>query len=104
MLVANHFVEKAKALELSIAFNRARIEYAKTQLPKDITMCALVYDIRGPKVAAGAIEQLRSAFSDISELRVSRNGTSIHCSMPEQQRNICYPWQASRVYRFISGV
>ena len=70
VLVANHFIETAKALELSIACNRARIEYAKTQLPKDITKCALVYDIRGQKVPAGAIEKLRSAFSDISELKV----------------------------------
>ncbi|MGE4447047.1 MAG: hypothetical protein AB7E15_02005 [Azospira sp.] len=70
VLVANHFVETAKALELSIAFNRARIEYAKTQLPKEIAKCTLVYDIRGQKVPAGAIEKLRSAFSGISELKV----------------------------------
>lgn len=70
VLVANHFVETPKALELSIAFNRARIEYAKTQPPKEITKCTLVYDIRGQKIPAGAIEKLRSAFSDISELKV----------------------------------
>ncbi len=70
VLVANHFVETAKALELSIAFNRARIEYAKTQLPKEIAKCTLVYGIRGQKVSAGAIEKLHSAFSDISELKV----------------------------------
>lgn len=70
VLVANHFVETAKALELSIAFNRARIEYAITQLPQNINKCTLVYDVRGQKVPAGAIEKLRSAFSDISELKV----------------------------------
>lgn len=70
VLVANHFVETTKALELSIAFNRARIEYAKTQLPQNINKCTLVYDIRGQKIPASAIEKLRAAFSDIFELKV----------------------------------
>ena len=70
VLVANHFVETNSALELSIAFNRARLEYAKTQLPKTIINCTLVYDIRGQKVPASAIEKLRSAFSDIFEFKV----------------------------------
>lgn len=70
VLVANHSVETAKALELSIAFNRARIEYAKTQLPKDIDKCTLVYDIRGQRVPPGTIEKLRSVFSDIFEVKV----------------------------------
>jgi hypothetical protein len=70
VLVANHFVGTVKALELSIAFNRARIEHAITQLPQSINKCTLVYDVRGQKLPAGAIEKLRSAFSDISELKV----------------------------------
>lgn len=70
VLVANHFVETDKSLELSIAFNRARIEYAKAHLPKSVDKCTLIYDIRGQKVAPRAIEKLRSAFHDIFELKV----------------------------------
>jgi len=70
VLVANHFVESAKALELSIAFNLARIEYAKTQLLKAIDKCTLVYDIRGQRVPPGTTEKLHVAFSDLFELEV----------------------------------
>lgn len=70
VLVANHSVETDKSLELSITFNRARIEYAKAHLPKNVEKCTLIYDIRGQKVTQGAIEKLRAAFHDIFELKV----------------------------------
>lgn len=70
VLVANHFIETPEALERSIAFNRARIAYAKTQLPPSIDKCTLVYDIRGQAVAPSAIEKLRFEFHEIFELKV----------------------------------
>ena len=70
VLVANHFIETAKSLELSVEFNRARIEYAKTQLPKSVNKCTLVYDLRGQNISADSIEKLREVFTDIFELKV----------------------------------
>lgn len=70
VLVANHSVETVQALEQSIAFNRARTEYAKAHLPKHIDKCILVYDLRGQKVPPGTVEKLHSVFSDLFEVSV----------------------------------
>lgn len=70
IFVANHSVENAKALELSISFNLARIRYAISQLPKHINKCTLVYDLRGQNVPAGTLEKLRSSFPEVDNLKV----------------------------------
>ena len=72
ILLANHAVEDAKSLRLSIDFNLARIRYGSAHLPKGIDKCILVYDIRGQKVGAETIETLEAAFAQIHELRVMR--------------------------------
>jgi hypothetical protein len=70
VLVANHFVETEQSLELSIAFNRARIRYAEANLPQSLSKCTLVYDVRGQNLLPETVEIIRAAFSDIFELKV----------------------------------
>ncbi len=61
VLVANHSLENAEAIELSIAYNRGRIAYGASQLPAHIQTCRLVYDIRGQVVSDSVINQIRQA-------------------------------------------
>ncbi|MBD3586427.1 hypothetical protein HHX48_11820 [Salinimonas sp. HHU 13199] len=62
-LVANHSLENAEAIELSIAYNRARIEFGVSQLPAHLQRCRLIYDIRGQVVSESVISQIREALS-----------------------------------------
>lgn len=72
ILVANHSVEDPKSLQLSIDYNLARIRYASAHLPKSLSKCILVYDIRGQRVSAKTLETLKAAFSHIHELEVKQ--------------------------------
>ena len=68
-LVANHALEDPKSRQLSIDYNLARIRFGLTQLPLRIRKCILIYDIRGQRLSAEAISELKSSFSHIHELR-----------------------------------
>ena len=46
-LIANHCLTNQEAVDLSIAFNKARVSHAKTHLPKSLNKCTLFYDSRG---------------------------------------------------------
>lgn len=72
ILVANHSLADAKARQLSVDYNLARIRYGLTQLPSHINKCILVYDVRGQRVDDDVIEWLRSSFAHIHELRIEK--------------------------------
>lgn len=68
VLVANHSLENADAIELSIAYNRGRIEFGVSQLPARVQRCRLIYDIRGQVVSDGVISQIRQALGHVCTL------------------------------------
>jgi hypothetical protein len=70
ILVANHYVETADALALSIAFNRARIAFGRSQVPAPNAMFSVHYDVRGQKVANNIEEQLKLALKDVAATSV----------------------------------
>ena len=72
ILIANHFVENDAALELSIAYNLARIRFGSNQLPDHINKCMLVYDLRGQKVELDTIDKIESAFSHVYKLEIKQ--------------------------------
>ncbi len=73
LLIANHFVGTPESLQMSIAFNKARIEFAKVHLPKQLSKCILHYDLRGQVVSNTKVKEPREAFSDIHEIRILTN-------------------------------
>jgi len=73
VLVANHYIEKPDALALSIAYNRARIDFAVSQLPPEYSKCILHYDARGQYVPNATVQKLRQEFADIHEIRILTN-------------------------------
>lgn len=72
MLVANHSLADAKARQLSVDYNLARIKFGLAQLPSGINKCILVYDIRGQRIDGDVITWLRSSFAHIHELRIEK--------------------------------
>ena len=72
VLVANHALETGEAVELSIAFNRCRIEHAKRHLPPHVRRCHLVYDIRGQRVPEEIAARLRQEFDAICQFRIKQ--------------------------------
>jgi len=61
-LVSNHFVGTTSGLEMSIAFNKARLAFIRAHLPKSLTRCILFYDIRGQAVSNARLDEIRNAF------------------------------------------
>ena len=69
MLLANHCISSEESLEMSIAFNRARIKHALAHLPKNIDKCILRYDTRGQYLSRKKENRLRQEFSHIHEIQ-----------------------------------
>jgi hypothetical protein len=59
VLVANHRLDSAECVRLSIAYNRARVAHGATHLPPHIQKCRIIYDIRGQSVSTQTQNQLR---------------------------------------------
>ena len=72
VLVANHDLQSAEGLRLSIAYNQARVRFGYAHVPPSLHRCVIVYDIRGQRVPESHIEELRLAFEGIHELRIER--------------------------------
>ena len=69
IFVASHRVETDEALQLSIAFNRARIEHARKELPSNLRDCVLFYDLRGQRYPETTPAAIRHALESFCELR-----------------------------------
>ncbi len=65
VLVASHSLENQEAINLSVQYNKARIDFGNKHLPEHITSCRLIYDIRGQSVSDETIEVVRLAFGAI---------------------------------------
>ena len=52
VLVSNHSLASAEAVQFSIAFNKARVVYGRSQVPNHIREFRVIYDIRGQKMSA----------------------------------------------------
>jgi hypothetical protein len=69
IFVASHCVETDEALQLSIAFNHARIEHARKDLPSNLRDCVLCYDLRGQRYPETTPTAIRHALESLCELR-----------------------------------
>lgn len=68
VLVSNHSIGRREGLEMSIAFNKGRLAFMKSNLPSALTKSVLFYDIRGQAVSNSRLNAIREVFSD-SEVR-----------------------------------
>jgi hypothetical protein len=69
VLVANHSLETDKSVELSLAYNKARLQHGLLNMPKTIKNAVLIYDIRGQNVSQKNKEILNLALSPLCELQ-----------------------------------
>jgi hypothetical protein len=72
-LIANHYVETQAALNLSVAYVRARIRFGRQHVPLPAARFVVVYDVRGQKVADDLESCLHQALGDVAEIRVKRS-------------------------------
>ena len=72
-LIANHYVETQVALNLSVAFVRARILFGRQHVPLPDARFVVFYDVRGQKVADDIEDCLQQALGDVAEVRVKRS-------------------------------
>jgi hypothetical protein len=72
VLVANHNLERAEAIDLSISYNEARIAFGRSQLPENIQQCRLIYDIRGQLVTEPDLTRIRNALTRHCNLEFKR--------------------------------
>ncbi|ALB62465.1 hypothetical protein AFK62_08070 [Cronobacter condimenti 1330] len=66
IVVANHSLASPESIQLSIAYNIARITYGLSQLPSHIQTCRVVYDIRGQSIPDLVLAQVRQAFEQVA--------------------------------------
>jgi hypothetical protein len=69
-LVSNHNFAPYSSLEMSIAFNRARIAHARKHFPNPNAKCMLVYDLRGQVISEFSRSLLRNEFAGLCELKL----------------------------------
>jgi hypothetical protein len=72
-LIANHYVETQVALNLSVAFVRARILFGRQHVPLPSARFVVHYDVRGQKVADDLEGCLQQVLGDVAEIRVIRS-------------------------------
>lgn len=68
VLVANHSLETTVAVALSIEYNKARIAFGLSQVPKAASRCRLVYDVRGQQLADSVLDVVRTALGGLCNL------------------------------------
>lgn len=61
ILVANHNLESAESVQVSIKYNKARIAFGTDHLPTQIQNCRLIYDIRGQVISEATINSIKQA-------------------------------------------
>ena len=72
-LIANHYVETQVALNLSVAYVRARVLFGRQHVPLPAARFVVVYDVRGQKVTDDLEGCLHQALGDVAEIRVKRS-------------------------------
>lgn len=72
MLVANHSLENAESVQLSIAYNKARIAFGRSHMPSEIQHCQLIYDVRGQTVSEASIAKIRGELDSLCNLEFKR--------------------------------
>jgi hypothetical protein len=69
VLLSNHFIAGKESLEMSIAYNKARLAFMKLNLPSHLAKSVLFYDIRGQAISNFSLDKIRETFPD-SEVRI----------------------------------
>jgi hypothetical protein len=68
VLVANHSLENAAAVALSIEYNKARIAFGLSHVPNAASRCRLVYEVRGQRLADSVLDVVRTALGGLCKL------------------------------------
>ncbi len=71
VLVASHNLESDEGRALSVAFNRARLEFGKVHAPGDSAF-RLIYDIRGQNRADDITNSVQQALSPLCRVEFKR--------------------------------
>jgi hypothetical protein len=66
VFVANHALSTDAQMFQSIEYNRARILNAKSHLPAHLSICRLIYDIRGQRLSTAQLDHIKAALSDVA--------------------------------------
>jgi len=66
VFVANHALSNDAQMLQSIEYNRARILNAKSHLPLHLSVCRLVYDIRGQRLSSAQLDRIKAELGDIA--------------------------------------
>ena len=72
VLIANHSLESDEAIELSIAYNKARIAYGLKHIPSHLRVFRLFYDIRGQSISDHTITKVTEALNETCDLVFKR--------------------------------
>ncbi len=72
VLIANHSLESDEAIELSIAYNKARIAYGLKHIPSHLRVFRLVYDIREQSISEHTITKVTEALNETCDLVFKR--------------------------------
>lgn len=73
VLVANHYIETEEALQISLAFVRARVYFGREHIPSPAARFVAYYDVRGRNVGDDLEARLAVALQDVAEVRVRRS-------------------------------
>jgi len=66
VLVANHALGSPEQVANSIAYNKARIAFGRSNVPASLQNCRVVYDIRGQVVAEQVLERIRDQLAGVA--------------------------------------
>jgi hypothetical protein len=72
VLVANHSLGSEESVQMSIAYNKARIAFGSSHLPVHFKQCRIIYDIRGQALPEATINRVGQAFAGICNLEFNR--------------------------------
>ncbi len=73
VLVANHYIETEEALQLSLAFVRARVRFGRQHIPSPTARFVAYYDVRGQNIGDDLEACLTTALQDVAAVRVRRS-------------------------------
>ncbi len=66
VFVANHDLSSDAKILQSTEYNRARILHARNHLPDHLSICRLVYDIRGQRVSSAQFDRIKATLGDLA--------------------------------------
>ena len=72
VFVANHSVASDEQISQSVDYNRACILNARKHLPPHLSVCRLIYDIRGQRPSDEQLDHISVALRDVCTVEFKR--------------------------------